>query len=704
MAVSDKEYAILSNAVYRDEDLISPEIYGFSKIDKLEKSDDDIGFYAAAYKRERDNEVIIAYRGSDNRLNYYHDIIMVDGIKPPEFDKAMEFYDEVETYCKENYLSLVGMTGHSLGGAMVQFVNAKLAIERGYQIGGTAFAPAGIGSFFPGLDASSIAVKNIIREGDWIPELMNKQLGSPEWTMYLPRSNQSYSVQYSEGVGEILSTPDTGIISAQHAMLGYLVDVAHLPTIPVGNREAFVEYCRKAKYAVDTKEIKSGIEMDKQIAIQMFAQGYSRDNIRYALENASAGLSVAENRAQYIEEILKTNMIVNRYAAGGHLESGQVSGPGTGTSDSILAWLGNKGKFIKISNGEYVIRANAVQKWGTNFLDSVNNGLIPQDFYNGKGSYATGGSISDDSVKSSQGNLGEAFRNAALTVIQSIQNYAQELIKQIMSELGLDATAAKSSSAGALSNTETFPNARLEQDATGSILTSPQLADCNNELEKTPSLLERIHEASKTTFEAGLSNFLTEGIVKSKNLGEAFRSLASSVLQSIQEIYAEAVTKNILSMLGIGVQASRPTVNGTVVQGPLKADGTFAEGGHIQGPGTATSDSILARLSNGEFIIKASSVQKYGTNFLHSLNNGFVPNNLMPRFATGGLVGASVEGAAAIASNIQSGDVTVPLKVVNVTDPNEVGRYLKTRPGERIMVNFMKNNAGTMRQILNVKG
>lgn len=429
---------------------------------------------------------------------------------------------------------------------------------------------------------------------------------------------------------------------------------------------------------------------------------FAVDLTNYPNANADGAMSWFEEMRSLNSNLLP---LTQQFAVGGHLESGQVSGPGTGTSDSILAWLGNKGKFIRISNGEYVIRASAVQKWGTNFLDNINNGLIPQDFYNGKDSYAAGGSISDNFVEGPQGNLGEALRNLALTVIQSIQNYVQELMKQTRSELGLNATVVKSSASGTLSNgTKISQDFGFKPDASGNSSDAPQQADYNHELAKTPSLLERIHEASKKTFEAGLSNFLTEGIMKSKNLGEAFRNLAVSVLQSIQKIYAEAVAKNIMSMLGIGGQASRPTVNGTVVQGPLKEDGTFAKGGHIQGPGTGTSDSILARLSDGEFVIKASSVRKYGTNFLYSLNNGFVPNHLMPRFATGGLVGASVEGASAIASNIQSGDVTVPLKVVNVTDPNEVGRYLKTRSGERIMVNFMKNNAGTMRQILNVKG
>jgi hypothetical protein len=224
-------------------------------------------------------------------------------------------------------------------------------------------------------------------------------------------------------------------------------------------------------------------------------------------------------------------------------------------------------------------------------------------------------------------------------------------------------------------------------DNAAAIVNLEKSAELNRRLSETPTLLDKIHQSSKQAFEDGLLTFLTTGITECKNLGEAFRNLAISVLQSIQKIYAQDMTKRIMVSLGFG---DKPQKN--------------AEGGHIQGPGTGTSDSILSWLSNGEFVIKAASVQKYGSNFLHRLNNGLVPHNLTPRFATGGLVGASAEGAAGIASSIQGGDVTVPLKVVNVTDPNEVGRYLSSRPGERVMVNFMKNNAGVMRQILDIRG
>ena len=56
-----------------------------------------------------------------------------------------------------------------------------------------------------------------------------------------------------------------------------------------------------------------------------------------------------------------------------------------------------------------------------------------------------------------------------------------------------------------------------------------------------------------------------------------------------------------------------------------------ADGGAIYGAGTATSDSIPAMLSNGEYVVKASSVSKYGVPFMNAINAG--------RYAGGGGVG-----------------------------------------------------------------
>lgn len=66
----------------------------------------------------------------------------------------------------------------------------------------------------------------------------------------------------------------------------------------------------------------------------------------------------------------------------------------------------------------------------------------------------------------------------------------------------------------------------------------------------------------------------------------------------------------------------------------------FASGGLINGPGTGTSDSILARLSNGEFVMRAAAVKHYGSRLLQQINT-----RQLPKFADGGLVSSALAPA-----------------------------------------------------------
>jgi hypothetical protein len=65
-----------------------------------------------------------------------------------------------------------------------------------------------------------------------------------------------------------------------------------------------------------------------------------------------------------------------------------------------------------------------------------------------------------------------------------------------------------------------------------------------------------------------------------------------------------------------------------------------AAGGIVYGPGTTTSDSIPAWLSNGEYVIKAAAVARYGKSFFDSVNT--------MRFAQGGYVSRMTPQAPAI--------------------------------------------------------
>lgn len=96
--------------------------------------------------------------------------------------------------------------------------------------------------------------------------------------------------------------------------------------------------------------------------------------------------------------------------------------------------------------------------------------------------------------------------------------------------------------------------------------------------------------------------------------------------------------------------------------------GGNAAGGYIAGPGTGTSDSILARLSNGEFVIKAQAVKHYGVSLMDAINNmsagirnaryagGGLAGSLagvgVPRFASGGMVDNPFAGHFATSTSL----------------------------------------------------
>jgi tape measure domain-containing protein len=99
---------------------------------------------------------------------------------------------------------------------------------------------------------------------------------------------------------------------------------------------------------------------------------------------------------------------------------------------------------------------------------------------------------------------------------------------------------------------------------------------------------------------------------------------------------------------------------------------TAATGGLISGPGTGTSDSIMAMLSNGEFIVNAKSSKKYGA-LLSAINS-----DGLPKFADGGIAG-SMQGLPSInRSDIgRSMDDERKQQVFNLNITGDVSRQTK---------------------------
>lgn len=67
----------------------------------------------------------------------------------------------------------------------------------------------------------------------------------------------------------------------------------------------------------------------------------------------------------------------------------------------------------------------------------------------------------------------------------------------------------------------------------------------------------------------------------------------------------------------------------------------YAMGGLLTGPGTGTSDSILARLSTGEYVLNAEATKTIGPKILNVINKNPTILSQLPGFAKGGLVTAT---------------------------------------------------------------
>lgn len=157
----------------------------------------------------------------------------------------------------------------------------------------------------------------------------------------------------------------------------------------------------------------------------------------------------------------------------------------------------------------------------------------------------------------------------------------------------------------------------------------------------------------QTFWQTTLNSLQTMTSAAVDGLGYAWRKLGNFFRDPINWVINVVINDGILgawnTVMGwIGAPALAAGRIGTIP--------AFASGGMIQGKGTATSDSILARVSNGEYIVQEKVAGK-AKHFLNALNAGqtealqaagvFRGGSPYPQYATGG----PVEAATAFANS-----------------------------------------------------
>lgn len=155
-----------------------------------------------------------------------------------------------------------------------------------------------------------------------------------------------------------------------------------------------------------------------------------------------------------------------------------------------------------------------------------------------------------------------------------------------------------------------------------------------------------------SSIEGSLVNLVSStGSAKDK-FKQFCQDITNTILKSMAQIIIKGlITRAIMGAIGLGGGASVSFGgfgNTNWSADPFGGRLFAASGGYITGPGTGTSDSIPAMLSNGEYVIRSAAVDRIGIATLNRLNR-------VGHFADGGYVGSGGGwGSAPIVINLHN--------------------------------------------------
>lgn len=216
-----------------------------------------------------------------------------------------------------------------------------------------------------------------------------------------------------------------------------------------------------------------------------------------------------------------------------------------------------------------------------------------------------------------------------------------------------------------------------------------ELKNAGNDLEKT----------FKEGLTAGLQSSIV-GLAKgTMTLREAVLNLANTIINAMINIAAQQ----------LAMQAASATSGwwGAIAGAFSSGTVTAATGGYIRGPGTSTSDSIPARLSNGEFVVKADSVSHYGVGFMHAINRrqlrsfsqgGPVSVPPVPSYSEPGLSDSLRDGRTG--TQVVASPVNIQ-QTLAVDSAELFTAGLKTTEGVKAVITMLRANKQTVKDALN---
>ena len=152
----------------------------------------------------------------------------------------------------------------------------------------------------------------------------------------------------------------------------------------------------------------------------------------------------------------------------------------------------------------------------------------------------------------------------------------------------------------------------------------------------------------QTELGSSMGNAVSEWLTGSKTIGQAMKDMVKDLISNAIKLLSQwTMMWGVFMAFGSSPKAAAESANKAVF-----GVSRFASGGFVSGPGTATSDSIPALLSNGEYVLNAAAVRRLGVARLNGLNSG-------RGYADGGLVTSESVSQTAPASSNQTFNLNI---------------------------------------------
>jgi hypothetical protein len=323
--------------------------------------------------------------------------------------------------------------------------------------------------------------------------------------------------------------------------------------------------------------------------------------------------------------------IIKGYSSGGNVNGG------SGTRDDIPAML---------TEGEYVIKKSAVKKYGSNYLEMLNQGKVKKKAYGGEVSFAEENTFKNDYEPIKISETGQTIyrpqngqSSTGLLNLQAIydsNNPQNELRNQMEAKYyeninRIDDYLRYVEDVKKQNEEAYQENVKLNQEI-------------RNQYNRQKSA------ASKGAWMSFGLGILGAGASQFSSMGGFGGNSASKYGASAALGGGSAARQNYGNTAPLRYSTPTPRANGGFIRG-------FANGG------SSGKDDIPALLMGGEFVMRKEAVNSYGKNFFDDLNSGRVK-----KFATGGKVGDSVFNPQKTEMYSPTNNVSVTINLNNTSE------------------------------------